>query len=104
MGVSDNSVLGGPPGMMSGPGGQNEHLTPLKGSKVDQGVRGQHGHHILGNNVANNALQGPSVYSTKHGAGNKHHRGSSVDALNNSVEMRGKIHHLVGGKTKHPRE
>ena len=35
MGVNDNSVLGGPPGMMAGPGGQNEHLTPLKGSKVD---------------------------------------------------------------------
>ena len=27
--------------------GQNEHLTPLKGSKEGGGIRGQHGHHHL---------------------------------------------------------
>jgi len=54
--------------------------------------------------VGNNPLNGTSVYSTKHNAGTKHHRGSSVDALNSSVEMRGKMHHLVGAKAKHPRE
>lgn len=52
-----------------------------------------------------NPLTGPSVYSTKHAVGQagKHHRGNSVDALNNSVEMRGKLH-MVAGKPKHPRE
>ena len=108
IGGGDNSVLGGPPGMVTGASSQNDHLTPLKGGKADAGVRGQHGphgHHILNNNAGGNPLGGASVYSTKHNAGAKHHRGSSVDALNSSVEMRGAMkHHLVGGKTKHPRE
>ena len=64
-----------------------------------------HGHHILNNNANNMSLNASTgVYSTKHAQGAKHHRGSSVDALNNSVEMRGKVHHMAGGKTKHPRE
>lgn len=46
-----------------------------------------------------------NVYQGKLQGGAKHHRGNSVDALNNSVEMRGKIH-MIGGKggSKHPRE
>ena len=45
-----------------------------------------------------------SVYQGKLQGGSKHHRGNSVDALNNSVEMRGKIHMIGGKNQKHPRE
>ena len=48
---------------------------------------------------------GNSVYQGKlQGYGSKHHRGNSVDALNNSVEMRGKIHMMGAKNSKHPRE
>ena len=38
------------------------------------------------------------------GQSKPHHRGNSVDALNNSVEMRGKIHMIGAKSSKHPRE
>lgn len=49
-------------------------------------------------------MPGNSVYQGKLQGGNKHHRGNSVDALNNSVEMRGKIHMIGAKSSKHPRE
>ena len=94
---------------MSGGNASNEgtHLTPLKGGKEMGGggsslIRGNHGQLML-NNVSNSGGYGQG----KHGNSSKHHRGASVDVLNSSVEMRGKIHHLVGagGKGgKHVRE
>jgi hypothetical protein len=45
-----------------------------------------------------------SVYQGKLQGASKHHRGNSVDALNNSVEMRGKIHMIGAKSSKHPRE
>lgn len=38
-----------------------------------------------------------SVYQGKLGPSSNKHRGNSVDALNNSVEMRSKIH-MMGAK------
>ena len=49
-------------------------------------------------------MPGNSVYQGKLQGGSKHHRGNSVDALNNSVEMRGKIHMIGAKSSKHPRE
>ena len=91
----DNSVLAGSQG-----NSQNEHLTPIKGAKDSSGIRGQHGHHhMLPNTNLHGNMGGPaSVYQGKlQGHGSKHHRGNSVDALNSSVEMRGKIH-MLGNK------